>query len=85
MMALPDLSEEQRAALARHGYDPDIAPSGRAGPPSRYLSAANVWIRPHVCQLDEIEIDGHELSDLFPEDAICIHCHLDLWSGDRER
>lgn len=68
------LSEEQKAALRRHGYNPDHVPSGASGPPGPpYKSLEGLWLRHKVCELDGILIDGHEPSDLDPLGG-CMHC-----------
>lgn len=76
------LTQEQREALKRHGYNPDLLPRGIAGPPGEFSG----WVRDRdeklvqgklrnrVCTLDGIEIDGHEGSDLDPSSTACIHC-----------
>ena len=68
---------EQRRALIRHGYDPDLAPRGVAGPPGEvtegWEDCERVLLRNRVCELDGIEIDGHETSDL-DTSSTCIHC-----------
>jgi hypothetical protein len=68
------MNAEQRAALARHGYDPDLPARGVSGPPGTIRGANGVLLRNHVCELDGIEIDGHEGSDLDPGSTSCIHC-----------
>lgn len=81
------MDDEQRRVLIAHGYDPDLRPRGVAGGPERVrVSYAKEpigrswhgwpYLRNHVCELDGVEIDGHEMSDL---DAIgpgsqCLHC-----------
>ena len=73
------LNDRQRKALVRHGYDPDAAPSGvSGGTPRTWRGYHNVLLRQHVCDLDGIEIDGHEGSDLDPGGG-CIHCRRE-WS-----
>jgi hypothetical protein len=69
------LTEDQRAALARHGYDPDLPPRGVTGPPDEVTNGAHgIRLRNRVCELDGIEIDGHAGSDLDPGSTSCIHC-----------
>ncbi|MCW2938476.1 MAG: hypothetical protein JWN00_1461 [Actinomycetia bacterium] len=68
------MKAEQRAALTRHGYDPDLPPCGIGGPPGTIEGARGVLLRNRVCALDGIEIDGHEGSDLDPGSTSCIHC-----------
>nr|PZN15591.1 MAG: hypothetical protein DIU75_20500 [Mycolicibacterium hassiacum] len=68
------LTSEQRSALARHGYDPDVPPRGISGPPGVFTGAYDILLRNHVCTLDGIEIDGHRGSDLDPGSTFCIHC-----------
>lgn len=71
------LTEEQREALTRHGYDPDALPSGvSGGKPGTWRGAHDVLLRPRVCKLDGIVIDAHEVSDLDPMGG-CIHCGVD--------
>lgn len=65
--------EEERTALIRHGYDPDLPPRGIAGPPGTIKGAVEL-LRNHVCVLDGLEIDGHEGDDLDPGSTRCIHC-----------
>lgn len=68
-------SSEQREALARHGYDPDVPPRGMTGPPGEAVIGSNGGrLRNRVCELDGVEIDGHRPSDLGGGDAMCIHC-----------
>lgn len=76
----------RRELLIGHGYDPDASPSGVPGPPrtwqgTRVVStdpyvAEPVTLRPHVCQLDGVLIDGHEASDLDPGGG-CMLCDED--------
>lgn len=79
------MTPEQRAALVRHGYDPDLLPRGVTGGPGRIrVSFAPVpppgawagwpYLRNRVCVLDGIVIDGHEGSDLDPTSTVCTHC-----------
>ena len=75
MEAIAGLTEEQRAALVRHGYDSDLPPRGVIGPPEQVTVALDgTRIRNRVCYLDGVEIDGHEGSDLDPASTACIHC-----------
>jgi hypothetical protein len=87
----PELTDEQRTALLRHGYNPDLPPRGIGGPPEQVIQTT-VWLpgaresrqgylRNHVCYLDGIEIDGHEGSDLDPGSLQCLHCD---WDGDEQ-
>lgn len=82
-----ELTQEQRDALVRRGYDPDAKPSGiavntaRGQKPDIWRGAYNVLLRHRVCVLDGIEIDGHRGSDLDPGDPTCIHCG---WSPEDE-
>lgn len=70
------MRDEQRAALAAHGYDPDAAASGvsSAGDTMTWHGFGGVLLRYHVCELDGILIDGHEGSDLDPGSPGCLHC-----------
>lgn len=68
------VTPEQREALVRHGYDPDLPPRGVSGPPGTIEGAHGVLLRNRVCELDGVEIDGHEGSDLDPGSTSCIHC-----------
>lgn len=76
------LTPEARAALSRHGYDPDLPPRGISGPPEVLEvyqigddgEVRTVPARNHVCVLDGVEVDGHEGSDLDPASTSCIHC-----------
>jgi hypothetical protein len=68
------LTAQQREALTRHDYDPDLPPRGIAGPPGSFTGAYDIQFRNRVCELDGIEIDGHEGSDLDPGSTSCIHC-----------
>lgn len=68
------LNQKQREALSRHGYDPDALPSGiSGGAPRTWRGYNDVLLRQHVCDLDGIEIDGHEGSDLDLGGG-CMHC-----------
>jgi hypothetical protein len=73
-MSQPNYTTEQRDALARHGYNPDLPPRGVAGGPGEFKSYMHGKLRNWVCELDGIEIDGHEGSDLDPASTSCIHC-----------
>lgn len=86
-----NLDPEQRAALARHGYDPDLLPRGIGGGPERvratyakepYGGGWKGWpyVRNRVCFLDGVEIDGHEFSDLdaIGPGASCLHCDYEI-------
>lgn len=86
-----DLSPEAWMALERHGYDPTLPPRGVTGPPGR-IKGVNYFtddgvvympLRNRVCQLDGIEVDGHEGSDL-DNGGECIHCGRDLFEFDDE-
>lgn len=68
------LSDAQREALRAHGYDPNLPPRGVSGPPKVIQFHTGPAMRNHVCELDGIEIDGHEGSDLDPGSTACIHC-----------
>ena len=69
------LTTEQREALTRHGYDPDLPARGVTGQPEQVtVGAYGIRLRNRVCTLDGIEIDGHEGSDLDPNSTCCIHC-----------
>lgn len=68
------LTNSQRNALTRHGYDPDVPPRGVSGPPGMFTGAYGTPLRNHVCTLDGVEIDGHCGSDLDPGSTSCIHC-----------
>ena len=79
----PDMDEQQRDALRRHGYNPGALACGTAARPgnegltwqsAHYDPAQRVLLRYRVCVLDSIEIDGHEGSDLDPGSTSCIHC-----------
>lgn len=80
---IDELTTEQRDALRRHGYDPDLPPRGISGPPD-VIHTIRGDLRNHVCALDGIEIDGHESSDLDPRDDVCIQCGGDRWEFDRD-
>ena len=77
-----DLSPEAWDALQRHGYDPRLPPRGVAGPPGdvgTFVACVDgrdvrFPLRNRVCELDGIEVDGHEGSDLDPTSTACIHC-----------
>jgi hypothetical protein len=73
--AEPRLTAEQHAALVRHGYDPTALPAGISGAPRVWTGANDVRLRPRVCYLDGIQIEGHERSDL-DTGCLCIHCRL---------
>jgi hypothetical protein len=81
------LSDEQRAALRRHGYPDDLQPRGVTGKPGDRIPgygwltrdhegqrSVPMWLRNRVCYLDGIRIDGHEGSDLDPGEPRCMHC-----------
>lgn len=77
-----DLTTEAWVALVRHGYDPSLPPRGVAGPPRGIEGRVIAWdggkpiclpLRNRVCELDGVEVDGHESSDLDPH-GDCIHC-----------
>lgn len=69
------MDEEARLALIRHGYDADLPPRGVTGPPSQVIETwGGLRLRNRVCELDGVEIDGHEGSDLDPGSTACIHC-----------
>jgi hypothetical protein len=74
-----ELAEEQRAALVRHGYNPDLPARGVTGPPEQVIDGVHGKLRNRVCYLDGVEIDGHEGSDLDPASNRCIHCGYDGW------
>lgn len=77
-----DLTAEAWQALIQHGYDPRAPRRGIGGPPK--VMTFSVWaldgqrvavpMRNRVCELDGIEVDGHESSDLDPGSTACIHC-----------
>jgi hypothetical protein len=78
-----DLEPEAWLALLRHGYDPILPPRGVSGPPGRIGGfrigehdgkPVYMPLRNRVCELDGIEVDGHEGSDLDPGSTVCIHC-----------
>lgn len=84
--------EEVRAALIRHGYNPDALACGLAALPGMegktWMSGHakpedKVLLRYRVCVLDGIVIDGHEGSDLDPGGG-CIHCRKEWDEIDRE-
>ncbi len=66
---------ERDAALRDAGYDPALPVLGIAGPPGVVLAV--VPSRYHVCQLDGVEIDGHERSDLDIASTACLHCQFE--------
>ena len=71
------MKPEQRAALQRHGYDPDALPCGAIYTPLWPLADSylpGTMLRSHVCELDGILIDGHEGSDLDYASTRCIQC-----------
>ena len=77
------LTPEAWLALKRHGYNPALPPRGVSGPPGELggYRIKNVDgepfyfpLRNHVCELDGVEVDGHERSDLDPSSTSCIHC-----------
>ena len=68
------LNAQQRYALSRHGYDPDLPPRGVSGPPGAIKGARDICLRNHVCELDGVEIDGHGGTDLTPGSTSCIYC-----------
>jgi len=78
------VTPEARDALIRHGYDGDALPCGTTYDPPTRTWPYETWrgdrkvvlgvLRSHVCELDGIEVDGHEGSDLDPGSTACIHC-----------
>lgn len=74
--AADDLSAEQRAALERHGFDSHAWPCGTQYSPvtSTYRNINGELLRSHVCELEGIEIEGHETSEWDPGSSSCIHC-----------
>ena len=69
----PEWTAEQRAVLERHGIDPKAWPRGLTGDPTKAFTISGVLLRDRVCQLDDVDIDHHEASDLDPAGG-CIHC-----------
>jgi hypothetical protein len=68
------LSDEQKAALERNGYDPAAAPRGVTGDPGFTFRDLNgTLIRNRVCYLDGVKIEGHSGSDI-DYCGCCIHC-----------
>lgn len=75
------LDDAQRDALTRHGYDPAALPAGvSGGRPRTWPGMGGILLRPHVCELDGITIDGHRGSDLDPTDPACLHCRQPRWA-----
>ena len=68
------LNTQQREALARHGYNPDLPPRGVSGPPEAFTGANGIPLRNHICELDGVEIDGHGGTDLDAGSTSCIYC-----------
>lgn len=69
------MTPEQVQAMQRHGYDTDLSPRGVTGPPGCFwVGRDGIRLRNRVCELDGVEIDGHEGSDLDPGSTSCIHC-----------
>lgn len=72
-----------RAALQRHGYDPDLAPRGVTGGPGAFEGYRTevagglvpCLLRNWACVLDGILIDGHSDPD---GTGMCIYC-LEEW------
>jgi hypothetical protein len=88
------LDVEQHAALVRHGYDPALPPRGVTGGPERVRVSYQTeplgegwpgwpYLRNHVCELDGIQIDGHEMGDLDPvgPGSTCLHCDYTIPCG----
>lgn len=78
-----DLTPEAWVALKRHGYNPALPPRGVSGPPGEIGGWTmghvdgkpfSFPLRNRVCELDGIEVDGHESSDLDSNSTSCIHC-----------
>lgn len=78
------MTDEQRAAMLRHGWNPDHLPRGVSGPADFAAEyEPGRWMRNWVCELDGIIIDGHETSDL-DYGGPCIHCgkEPEEWAPD---
>jgi hypothetical protein len=87
--ALSLYTERQLAALRKHGYPWWALPrgvAGRAGDLMLFgpdaMNPHGVYLRNRVCQLDGVEIDGCEYSDL-DYDGVCIHCHAPIDEADQ--
>lgn len=83
MTAQQGIGDEEKAALRRHGYAPDVPCRGVGGDTSIFLANdarfdGGYYLRNRICELDGILIDGHEASDLDPGGG-CLHCDKE-WS-----
>lgn len=80
-----EYTDEQAAAMVKHGYPTDLLPRGVGGGPGRVYCGQRgggpLWARNRVCFLDGIEIDGHERSDI-TLGSDCIHCGQPLTIDD---
>jgi len=82
-------NERQLAAMRAHGYPWWALPRGVTGRPGDLILSGpdsmnprGVYLRNRVCQLDGIEIDGCEYSDL-DCDGICIHCQTPIAQAEQ--
>jgi hypothetical protein len=74
---------EERDALMRWGYNPDLPPRGVSGGPGEFdgyvhdPSGALIpgKLRNWICVLDGIQIDGHSDPD---RSGMCIFCSVEL-------
>jgi hypothetical protein len=85
-----DWTREQWLALVRHGIDPTHPLHVDGGltvvgtvPPAQGngFRVVDVPRRKRVCELDGVEIDGHEVSDLDPHGG-CLYCGKEDIYGD---
>lgn len=87
-----NLTAEQWLLLVKHGHDPLLPPNGmRSTEPHvvlhglliGYVDGRPVYepLRRGVCELEGVEIDGHEPSDLDPFGG-CMHCGKQEIYGD---
>ena len=73
-------SDEQFGKLWQHDYCPWALPRGVTGRPDLVFGSGQYFLRNWVCVLDDVEIDGHEASDL-DIGGPCIHCGME-WGCD---
>lgn len=74
--------EQRRSLLAKHGY-PDLPARGVTGRPGEVVDGwsrrdgeiVRVKLRNHVCELEDVEIDGHADPD---RNGSCIYCSKEL-------
>ncbi|MET8648380.1 hypothetical protein [Nocardia aurea] len=68
MAARQGIGDEEKAALRRHGYAPDVPCRGVGGDTSIFITNdarfdGGYYLRNRICELDGILIDGHESAE----------------------